>query len=526
MAGAERDLLDVTTMKPPQRGVDTAAFVPILTVLCHADAARIGETAQLTELARGQPVSLSRISPLFGLPGGDAGRPLEDPHISRQPLQLVPLEKGAVQLRPPASGMAVSLEGRPVSRPETVDLAALERGVVVELGERVALVLHLAGAASDRQPALGLIGENTRLQLVRSMVRRVAGLDDPVLIRGETGTGKELVARAIALSSARADRPFVAVNLAAISPSTAAAELFGHARGAFTGAVQASPGFFGRAEGGTIFLDEIGQATPEVQGMLLRALEAREIQPLGLLPRRVDVRVVAATDARLEEAIQSGRFMEALLQRLAICLITLPPLRERSDDIGRLLVHFLKDELAKFSAQHRLQLDRLDGQPWLTAPLVSKLARYSWPGNIRELRNVAHQIAIASHDSPQARLDPALARKLESPSPPKPPEEDDLPQGAAARPPSEITEDELESALMRHRWQVGATAAALGVSRTSLYALMEKSARVRKAPDIPTDELRQVQSECRGDLTAMSERLRVSQRALQLRLRQLERERR
>src|SRR4029077_13886298 len=167
----------------------------------------------------------------------------------------------------------------------------------------------------------------------------------PVLISGESGTGKELVARAIAAAGVRAGRPFVAVNMAALPPSTAPSELFGHRAGAFTGAARQRSGFFAQADGGTLFLDEIATAGLDVQAMLLRALETGETQPLGgESSERVDVRVVAATDEDLHRAMREGRFREALYHRLSACEITLTPLRERRDDLGRLLLHFVRNE--------------------------------------------------------------------------------------------------------------------------------------------------------------------------------------
>ena len=199
-----------------------------------------------------------------------------------------------------------------------------------------------------------MVGESAALRQVRAHVERIADLPVPVLVRGETGTGKELVARAVHLRSPRRDGPFVSVNLGAIPRDLAAAELFGAVRGAYTGAAQDRPGFFRAARGGTLFLDEVGEAPPEVQAMLLRVLESGEMYPVGgQAPVATDVRLIAATDADLEERIRDGRFKAPLLHRLAGYEIRLPPLRERREDIGPLFVHFAREELERIGEAGR-----------------------------------------------------------------------------------------------------------------------------------------------------------------------------
>ncbi|WNZ66047.1 sigma-54 factor interaction domain-containing protein [Myxococcus sp. MxC21-1] len=193
---------------------------------------------------------------------------------------------------------------------------------------------------------LGIVGHGEGIHRVREDIIRVADLAVPVLIRGETGTGKELVARAIHASGPRRAGPFVSVNLGALAKELVAAELFGAQRGAYTGASRDREGYFRAAEGGTLFLDEVGEAPPEVQAALLRVLETGEIYPVGgHTPVPVDVRLVSATDAHLEARIQERTFKAPLLHRLAGFEILVPPLRERREDVGLLFLHFARQEL-------------------------------------------------------------------------------------------------------------------------------------------------------------------------------------
>ena len=298
-------------------------LVPGLTILHHPDAGRVGERVALAGLASGREESLSRTVPAFSAPGKSLLRPLSDPYLSRRPIRLLPgAEPGGVLLRCGESGTALVADGAAVTGdPGDLEIppARLERGVVLLLAGRVVLLLsRLDPVGVAGTPDFGLVGASAPVVALRREIQRVAGLDVPVLLRGETGTGKELVARALHDAGPRRSRPFVAVNMAAIPPTLAAAELFGAARGAFTGADRKRDGTFQRADGGTLFLDEVGETPPEIQALLLRALETGEIQPVGSDEiRRVDVRLVAATDSDLEGAVTAGRFRAPLLHRLA-----------------------------------------------------------------------------------------------------------------------------------------------------------------------------------------------------------------
>jgi two-component system nitrogen regulation response regulator GlnG len=397
----------------------------------------------------------------------------------------------------------------------------------------VVLLFHLF--VSPRLPVCephGLVGESSAIAQVRAEIHRVADLAVPVLIRGATGTGKELVAQGIHAASRRHRGPFVSVNLGAIPPSLAASELFGAARGAYTGAVQAQDGYFRKAQGGTLFLDEIGETPQEVQASLLRVLEAGEIQPVGAQSAlRVDVRVLAATDADLEQRVQAGTFREPLLHRLAGYSIRLPPLRERRDDIGRLLVHFLRQELAATG-----ELEILDRDSphllWIKPALVARLARYDWPGNVRQLRNAVRQLVIGSRGLPQIQsspgleslLAPAAAPAVSAPAVAAPAVFPAQPGGSVAarrRKPADVSRDELLAVLRAHRWRLKSAAEELGISRPSLYVLIEHCPAIRKAGDLKVEEIVLCHRECGGDLDRMVERLMVSRDALHRRIREL-----
>jgi two-component system nitrogen regulation response regulator GlnG len=516
IAGETREL-------PGEGSTPGSEEIATLTILSHPDASRVGERARFSELAGRGEVSISRTEPDFLKPEALDGWPLADPFISRKPAVLRGNAGGVLILRT-GDAIQVIADGVPVDAQRMLSAAEMHKGVVLEVGGRVVLHLQRIENLYERPPDLGIIGENPAMNRVRQNILRVGGMQVPILLRGETGSGKELVAEAIHRSSDRAGRPCLSVNMAAISPTVAASELFGHAKGAFTGAVEDHAGFFERANGGTLFLDEIGEAPVEVQVMLLRTLETGKVQPVGgRSERAVDVRLIAATDADLESLVRSGKFRAPLLHRLAGFEISIPPLRERMDDFGRLFFHFLRQEVKNTGELSRLDETETPAVPWVPAALVGRLTRYDWPGNVRQLRNVARQLVIASRGAPTLTIDRSVERLLSERAAEK---SADLEAPAAEivgprRKPSEVTEEELLAALKANRFRLEPTAVALRITRPSLYMLIDKSTRLQKAKDVPAEEILRLHKELNGDVDAMAEKLEVSSRGLYLRLKEV-----
>jgi two-component system response regulator AtoC len=233
----------------------------------------------------------------------------------------------------------------------------------------------------------GVIGNSAPLREVMELARRVAAYPSTVLVTGESGTGKEAIARAVHQASPRADGPFVAVNCGAIPENLLESELFGHEKGAFTGADRAREGLFVQAGGGTLFLDEIGELPMQLQVKLLRAVQERSVRPVGgSTEQPVDVRLVAATARDLVEEVRAGRFRDDLFYRINVVRLHLPPLRARTEDIPVLADHFLRAHAARFGIE----------DPLLPREVLPTLAKYPWPGNVRELENVMERALVLS----------------------------------------------------------------------------------------------------------------------------------
>jgi DNA-binding NtrC family response regulator len=503
-------------------------LVPALTILFHRDPRRIGKRALLRELSAGREVGLSRITPRFAEVGNpaDAGEPLSDPRLSRQLLRISPLPAGGLRLCPLSEKSRLRYRGAELVGTHDVSGSEILDGGVLELGGSAALVLHLSQATPiTDEERFALVGRSHQMQEVRAELKRIARLDAPTLIRGETGCGKELVARALHATSPRAERPFIAVNLGALPPSLAAAELFGAERGAFTGAEGRLQGYFQQARGGTLFLDEIGEAPPEVQVMLLRAIETGEFRSLGGgAPQKLHARIIAATDADLDALIRDKAFRAPLLHRLSACEIRLPPLRKRREDIGQLVLHFLRLECTEQGQPFLLDRPDVETAPWLPLLLLARLCSYDWPGNVRQLRNVIRQMVLASAQAVSLQLPRALADDLFAAAETNRGSSPTSPLALAAPPrrrPAEIKEAELLDALERNRWDLKAAAETLAIARPSLYMLLERFPQLRGSSSLTVEELRECYRNCAGDLDAMTKVLHISHSALRRRLHEL-----
>lgn len=310
-----------------------------------------------------------------------------------------------------------------------------------------------SNATFDRS---GIIGNSKELQNVLSTVERVAPSDAPVLILGENGTGKELIARALHINSQRSSQPFLEVNLGGIPSSLFESEMFGHVKGAFTGAVASRKGRFEEADGGTIFLDEIGDLDPSAQVKMLRVLQEHTFQPLGdSRTRWVDVRVVSATNADLDAKVADRSFREDLFYRINLITLRLPPLRERRDDIPLLVRHFMEDA----SKRHHLEL------PEISSDAMTLLTRLPFPGNIRQLKNMIERAILINSSG-----------RIEASDFPKPDnkEEDTLYATPAGATLADIERATILAHLERHDWNLSKTALTLGITRQALYRKMEK----------------------------------------------------
>ncbi|TMQ10551.1 MAG: sigma-54-dependent Fis family transcriptional regulator [Deltaproteobacteria bacterium] len=326
-----------------------------------------------------------------------------------------------------------------------------------------------------------IIGDSAPLRDVLEKVEQVAPTNSTVLLRGETGTGKELVAHAIHINSPREEKPFVRVNCAALAPGVLESELFGHERGSFTGAIARRPGRFELADGGTLFLDEIGDLPMEVQIKLLRTLQEREFERVGGAETiKVDVRLISATNRNLEKMIEDGEFREDLYYRLNVFPINLPPLRDRLDDLGALVGHFI----AKFARQMGASAAPA------SAEAVGKLREYNWPGNVRELENIIERAMILARGAPLAVQHLDFGRRAgghATPAPIAAVQPSSQPGATPAAAPA-LADDgkslaerlldserkEIVAAVEKSRGNIASAARTLGINRSTLYYRLRK----------------------------------------------------
>jgi DNA-binding NtrC family response regulator len=326
---------------------------------------------------------------------------------------------------------------------------------------RAAIARELASAQKilSSKRVEGLLGNSKCMDRVGDVVRKVAGVFTTVLITGESGTGKGVVANAIHQLSPRANKPFVAFSVCSFPESLIDDELFGHERGAFTGASQSRRGRFEEANGGTIFIDEIGDLALPLQAKLLRVLQERTIERLGSnMPHHVDVRVVCATNRNLEQMVREGTFREDLYFRISVVKIQMPPLRDRSEDVPLLAEFFLR----MFAKVHKKQMRNM------TPGFLGALARHSWPGNVRELQNVIERSLVLANGHDRLGIDD-LPPELQSLS-----VSDELPRGSFHESVRGFKRELVRSALGMHGGNKLKAAKELGISRCYLHRLLNQ----------------------------------------------------
>jgi DNA-binding NtrC family response regulator len=327
-------------------------------------------------------------------------------------------------------------------------------------------VARLKGELSDRYHLRNIVGSSAAMRRVYDQIEKVLESEITVFIAGESGTGKELVAKAIHYASLRSDGPFIDVNCAAIPEGLQESELFGHEKGAFTGALATHPGKFEQARRGTIFLDEVGEMSPSAQARLLRVLQERVLQRVGgTATIELDVRVISASNRDLAKMVEDGGFRQDLFYRLVVFPITLPPLRDRREDIPLLVEHFLD----KYARDAGKRLTRVDPRA------MSALMEHGWPGNVRELENVIHRTMLVSAglELSLEDLPPAIAAGDGAAGP-----QTAAPVGPAAAPSGrsleELEREAIVRALESNRGNLSDVARQLGIGRSTLYRKLEQ----------------------------------------------------
>ncbi len=493
----------------PPTGSLSAPVVPALTILWHPDLNRVGEVALLEDDG---VLGFTRDAPAFFVPGSNVGRPIAHRMMGRDPVVGFASVQGRLEIRPGSTDIEVRVDGERFDQTRQLDPAELGRGIIVTVARAFAFCLHSIRHPVTRSPNLGLVGSSDAIDDVRHAIMRAAGRADTVLIRGESGTGKELVARALHESGPRAKGPFVPENASRFQRERADDVLFGHERGAFTGATDSQPGLFRAAHGGTLFIDEIGDLPLEAQPMLLRVIEDRIVQPLSSTrSRKVDVFVVAATNADLEAALSAGRFNESLFYRLKTSVnIALPPLRARREDVGLLLVHFLRIYL-----DADLQSLQTADPPWLAARDVAALAMHSWPDNVRGLEGVARNLAIEAGPGARCGTHDWIKNFLAEAERQPPPDASSSRETKSAA----SNRDLLLAALERSGWSSARAAKLIGLSPPTFSRRLGEHPELRTVAKLRIADLIREEREANGDVEIAAKRLGVSPALLARRLR-------
>jgi DNA-binding NtrC family response regulator len=563
------------------RGRSGDERLPRIRLLYHSDLGRLGSVSVPGAVPpAGRWLVLGRNEPCFAGAGASASaQPIGDPQVSREQLRVRWLpDVGRFEVEPVAAAR------RPLGRvdlgPGSTDAPAstitgptlLEPGACLAVGDRILFGLELGRTRSPEADRLGLVGESEALWTLRDEIRSVAQFGRTALVNGPTGAGKELVARALHRESPRAGGPFVPVNCAALPETLVESVLFGHKRGAFTGADTEEKGLFRSADGGTLFLDELGELPLAVQPKLLRVLQDGVVVPVGAHQgQHVDVRVVAATHRDLEAQVRAGGLREDLYHRMAAHILRVPSLAERRFDIPELFAHILGRLRAEHEALAWLWERGREWKPAVPIGFIAKLLRRDFPGNVRELQNQVERTARLnllpqSFRAPDAVLvttgpvEVVIPASSPSPSqPPGPPSDAEpavpdsllraageslglaqktvlklLAPGALAELGRQAEREGLGDEERARRLRAAAAeallvlleardfnqsgvAGALGTSRTTLIKLMDDLGLPRAA-DLGAEEIARAREKAGGDLDAAARLLRVSAGALKKRL--------
>jgi two-component system nitrogen regulation response regulator GlnG len=541
------------------RGRSGETQAPRLRLLYHCDLDRIG-TLSMPGAVAVRWLTLGRHDPPFGGLGGDP-RAIDDPHVSREQLRVRWLpDPQRFEVEPVATARrplhVVDLDGGTFGGSAAAPLTGptlLAPGACIAVGDRVLLGLEFARVRAPDADRLGLVGESEVAWALRDEIRSVAQFGGAALVIGPTGAGKELVARALHQHSARAAGPFVPVNCGALPEALVESALFGHRKGAFTGADADGKGLFRAADGGTLFLDELGE---------LPVLQDGVVTPVGTHEgRRVDVRVVGATHRDLEAQVRAGRLREDLYHRMAAHVLRVPSLAERRLDIPELFVHILRGLASAHGALAWLWEGGRTWQATLPIGFVADLMRRPWSGNVRELQNLAERTARrnlhpGTFQAPDAPSDAPATAAVAAPRDAGPvlaPLCEAwlraageaiglahktvlklLPAEALSALGAEVVSEQLDDAalaarlrgraaeallalLEAHEFNQSAVAAALGTSRTTLIKLMD-DLDLPRAADLDPDEIARARAQAGGDLDAAARVLRVSPSALKKRL--------
>jgi transcriptional regulator with GAF, ATPase, and Fis domain len=499
------ETLDPTATQTLQSIFDQQQAAPTLVIAYHSDLSRVGDRHTLRIRGR-DATAIGRASPDFD------GTPIADPCVSRNQLSVGwdTYKTAFILHKDPNARRPVR-----VVYPEQYEVGTepvlLEPGTLIAIGDRVMLLLQtLPPHVPDFESQIGF---SSAIQATRQAVRQLAHLDTNVLISGEPGVGKEVIAKLLHQIS-RPGRPFLAVNCASLPESLIEQELFGHTRGAFTGAGEPKPGLFRAANTGSLLLDEIGEMPLALQAKLLRVLQEKKVRPVGgTIELPIDTRVIAATNRDLAAAAEDGIFRSDLYSRLEAPFIDVPTLRERRVDIPFLFAHFLIQRAKETPSVGRFIQPANEHTGPVRMAFVERLIRHSWPRNVREVQKCVDAAIVASTESKRLQLpdwrwsdatdDRAVAQAPERKAPL-----------------SEIDEARLLAVLQRHDFVARRAAGELQISRTSLDKRMRELG-IPRPSDLTSDAIRQALQENDGDPARAATALRVSTRGLKQQMRLL-----